>query len=134
MKPEIKKLWIDALLSGEYKQGQGYLHQIEDDMPKFCCLGVLTDLAIKNGVSIEIGENGLVTTFDGASESLPESVIEWSGISSSNGGFTYTVNYRWEDFDGFVHDEQEEMEESLAELNDNGHTFEEIAKDIENHF
>ena len=25
MKPEIKKLWVDALRSGEYKQGTGRL-------------------------------------------------------------------------------------------------------------
>ena len=135
MNPEIKKLWIDALLSGEYQQGQGYLHQIRDGESQFCCLGVLCDLALKNGVSLHVSQRDeWVTEFNNSSESLPEAVMEWSGMTSVNGGFHYTVSHRWEDLDGFIHDEQEEMEQSLAELNDNGYTFEEIAKDIEYYF
>lgn len=136
MKPEIKKLWVDALLSGEYQQGQGYLRQREDnEEPRFCCLGVLCDLAIKNGVPIIVSQrDDRVTEFDNASESLPESVMEWSGLSSVNGGFYYTVRHQYQDFDGNIVEEEEMLEESLAELNDNGHTFEEIAKDIEHYF
>ena len=135
MNPEIKKLWIDALLSGEYQQGQGYLHQINDGESQFCCLGVLCDLALKNGVSMHLGKkNEWVTEFDNCAESLPEAVIEWSGLSSANGGFYYTVSHKWEDLDGFIHDEEEQIEQSLAELNDNGNTFEEIAKDIDYYF
>ena len=39
------KAWISALRSGEYKQGQGKLKMAD----KFCCLGVVTDLAVKEG-------------------------------------------------------------------------------------
>lgn len=35
---DIKQKWVDALRSGEYKQGQGYL-KTEDG--GYCCLGVL---------------------------------------------------------------------------------------------
>lgn len=41
MKPELKKKWVDALLSGEYKQGLDYLK----DNGRFCCLGVLADVS-----------------------------------------------------------------------------------------
>lgn len=42
---EVQKLWIDALRSGKYIQGKGYLKKEN----KFCCLGVLCDLAAKDG-------------------------------------------------------------------------------------
>ncbi len=40
MNPEIKAKWIEALESGRYKKGKGYLRK-EDE---FCCLGVLCDI------------------------------------------------------------------------------------------
>lgn len=43
LKPEIKQKWLDALRSGEYEQGEGYLRYND----KYCCLGVLTDLYLK---------------------------------------------------------------------------------------
>ena len=43
MNQEIKKRWIEALRSGEYQQGKESLFHCG----KFCCLGVLTDLYIK---------------------------------------------------------------------------------------
>jgi hypothetical protein len=46
MNPEIKAQWVTALRSGEYKQGKGYLNR----GGKFCCLGVLCDIAEKAGV------------------------------------------------------------------------------------
>ncbi len=39
MIPAIKKRWVKALRSGEYKQARGKLF----DGKKFCCLGVLYD-------------------------------------------------------------------------------------------
>lgn len=41
MDVELKKQWIKALRSGEYQQGQEYLHK----NGKFCCLGVLCTIA-----------------------------------------------------------------------------------------
>lgn len=40
MNKDIKKKWINALRSGKYKQGSGWL--LEDN--KYCCLGVLSDI------------------------------------------------------------------------------------------
>ena len=44
MNQEYKTKWLEALRSGEYKQGMAYL--CRDN--KFCCLGVLYDIATKN--------------------------------------------------------------------------------------
>lgn len=86
MKAEIKAEWIAALRSGNYRQGYGGLRSEED---KFCCLGVLCDLAVKAGV---LGE-GRLNKFDheyeygleGESVSLPLEVMEWSGINNMVG-------------------------------------------------
>jgi len=43
MNLEIKEKWLKALRSGEYKQGNAFLNS----NGKFCCLGVLTDIYIK---------------------------------------------------------------------------------------
>jgi hypothetical protein len=42
MKPEIKKMWLEALRSGQYKQGGGALRPHGGN--EFCCLGVLCNL------------------------------------------------------------------------------------------
>lgn len=41
MDQEVKARWVEALRSGKYKQGQGSLHNDEDE---FCCLGVLCEI------------------------------------------------------------------------------------------
>jgi hypothetical protein len=41
MKTAVKKLWVEALRSGEYKQGKKCLRTQDN---KFCCLGVLCNL------------------------------------------------------------------------------------------
>ena len=40
MEPELKQKWIEALVSGKYKQGTQALKRADN----FCCLGVLCDL------------------------------------------------------------------------------------------
>lgn len=45
-----RKLWIEALRSGKYQQGNGYLRTIDD---KYCCLGVACEiLGIESTVSL----------------------------------------------------------------------------------
>ena len=41
MTPELKAKWLGALRSGKYEQGHHRLHEGN----KFCCLGVLCDIA-----------------------------------------------------------------------------------------
>lgn len=41
MNADIKRKWVEALRSGEYKQGRQQLRTASDE---FCCLGVLCDV------------------------------------------------------------------------------------------
>ncbi len=40
----IKAKWVEALRSGEYKQGKGVLRGSDMTKPTYCCLGVLCDV------------------------------------------------------------------------------------------
>ena len=86
MKPKIRTLWTNALESGEYIQGAGQLC-IDG---KYCCLGVLCDLAVKAGV---INPGTDVTLSDGIAKQyglkaetgfLPDEVKDWAGIEYSD--------------------------------------------------
>lgn len=52
MNPEVKRIWIEALRSGEFVQGKMRLHTIDPvtGQHKYCCLGVLCKLAEDNGI------------------------------------------------------------------------------------
>lgn len=118
MNEKIKKLWISALRSGKYKQGRTVLHDPIENT--YCCLGVLCDLYRK-----EIGSDKTVKQLrklkaDGKTpDEVPnEEVVKWAELPSANptpDNYDINVNYY-----------------SLAELNDNGHGFSQIADMIEN--
>lgn len=115
MKPEIAKLWVEALRSGKYKQTKNKLATSEG----FCCLGVLCDVAVKNGLSMEVEESGIIagrrcTIYAGSGTYLPSVVREWSGIKSSAGEYGPGYESR-----------------CLSDDNDRGDTFEMIASTIE---
>lgn len=95
MKPEIKKLWIDALRSGEYQQTKRCLK----NQNGMCCLGVLTDLYIKSEdnklnfrwEALTYAPNGeLVDRYIARNDKesswtdLPESIREWAGLDHRN--------------------------------------------------
>lgn len=113
MKQEVKGLWTTALRSGEYKQGKSQLRIERSEETQHCCLGVLTDLAVKAGVC-----NWNVDVH-GADPHLPSMVREWAGLNDSNPYVPFI------DSDGF------EDDENLANLNDGSHSFTEIADLIE---
>lgn len=78
------KQWVEALRSGNYKQGYGQLRKQD----KFCCLGVACDIYDKNiwkGLPDKLGL-------------LPEHVREWLGLSS-NEGYYYNDHYLTSDND-----------------------------------
>lgn len=82
MKPEIKAKWVQALRSGEYKQGNFYLRRNDE----FCCLGVLCDIALKDGLTLEVKkdpDNG-VYHYNESSGLLPHIVLQWSGLDIRN--------------------------------------------------
>ena len=130
MNPEIKAMWIDALRSSEYEQGAGHLHTgYINGKEYFCCLGVLCDIAIKNGVVLDVeiqsSDGGAVRwMYNGCTEYLPLAVAEWAGITTQG----------WFDLVLSPDGEKEIARQTLAELNDEGYSFGEIAEEIEAHF
>jgi len=82
MNQEIKARWVDALRSGDYEQGRGTLRRGD----RFCCLGVLTDLAVGAGVLEDPELYGLDGTYyyeDYLTSDLHPKVMEWAGINRS---------------------------------------------------
>ncbi len=103
MNQQVKQKWVDALKSGDYQQTRATLK----DQSGFCCLGVLCDLYSK-----ETGEDWVQ---DGRDYYPPTAVCEWAG-------FVNTYNPKVE---------YGEERLSLADLNDNGKSFKEIAAIIQ---
>jgi len=121
MNPLIKAKWVSALRSGEFKQGTMQLRTLDD---KYCCLGVLCALAVREGVIDPPlpGVQGQFTDayyFDGNKNYVPLSVRQWAGLEDSVGGY---------------HVEGVETEQVLAVNNDASMPFPQIADIIEKHF
>lgn len=123
MVPEIKREWIDALLSDEYPQATGALRSNVG----FCCLGVLCDIAIKHGVVNPwkpTGNHLYAIEVDGVDVLEiglpPAAVMEWAGLEYRGGEYGERVGDRGASY--------------LAGDNDSGKTFSEIAKIIEENF
>ena len=108
MRKEIAKRWIAALRSGDYTQQKGSLANLH--RTQHCCLGVLCELAIKEGVEIDTYET--VPGFDDECAYLPYRVQDWAGIRNRYGQST-------------------EGDIDLMAMNDEGHTFDAIADVIE---
>lgn len=116
---DVIRKWVDALRSGEYRQGDGGLR---DENDKFCCLGVLCDLAEKEKVieepSLSCSNYYYAYGDEDNDVTLPYEVRSWSGL---------------EDCDPTLIDPTHENDEgySAAALNDDGKTFAELADLIE---
>jgi hypothetical protein len=117
----IKEKWLTALRSGKFKQGKEELRTLED---KFCCLGVLCDIYRKETKLGKWGKNRFNKFhFTNTKKNnqkfedqgvLPLSVKQWAELPDCNPSI-----------DGL---------HTLATLNDNGSTFQEIADIIEKNF
>lgn len=132
MKANIKKQWLAALRSGNYQQTASMLHRAGFDggPDGFCCLGVLCDMARRDGVvepeQMENEGGERYYKYDGGTAYLPGVVIDWAGL-------------QWDDERGQYDPAQFEAagrympsgECTLAMRNDRGETFEEIADIIE---
>ena len=128
MKAEIQKLWVEALRSGTYRKGLGTLRKAyKNKSDEFCCLGVLSDLAVKHGVEVKISFNEVVLgnpekptgvyAYDTTTTCLPNSVMEWAGLGSP---------------DPKVKRNPSEVEDNLSNFNDlYDLPFSEIARLIE---
>lgn len=103
---EVFKSWLKRLRSGKYLQGQGCLMEVDyqdHERKYFCCLGVLQDIAVKDGGAAWDSANG-----PSGSMAEPSQVItDYLGMTQS-------------------------MIDHLIEMNDDdGASFEDIADEIE---
>lgn len=148
MNPVVKALWVEALRSGEFTQGAGSLAAYDEaERLEHCCLGVLCELAKREGVNVDRVEpvplattsvEGLPIAFDHSTSLLPRVVRDWAGLSTDDGQLLEETRLVDDDGNLVDHDNQEVTEYSysatLAELNDEGHNFAEIADIIEKYF
>lgn len=104
----VAKRWVKALRSRKYRQGKKFLA----NDGKYCCLGVLCDLAVKSKIISEPQKNYTYLVFESEEAVLPESVRKWVGLRDNEGHFHGGEN-------------------CLTALNDNGKRFSTIAKIIE---
>lgn len=98
--PQIKARWVAALRSGNYEQARGrlcYVRANENQVltEKYCCLGVLCEIAVADGVIAKSTENPRHgdgswarsffdpnNTEDRATGDLPGKVAKWAyGLS-----------------------------------------------------
>lgn len=125
MNSEIKEKWVAALRSGKYKQGKDRLATITIcDETTYCCLGVLCELAVEEGIAIKT--KGIsYFNYDNDRNYPPESVCKWAEFESlepsSDGKMFYIRNPMIEEY-------------NLGEYNDiKKYSFEQIADLIENY-
>lgn len=125
MKKKYMELWVKALNSGKFKQGEGALKKkvSGSNVAEFCCLGVLCDIVQKEVGGEWIGANGnseaFATQLDERGDFLPAEVMDLVGMKSEDGEYT-----------GVVIGPNEDEILSLASLNDSHYSFKEIAKII----
>lgn len=112
----VAQKWVEALRSGKYKQAKGQL-AIHDEKGavKYCCLGVLCELAVAEGI-VKKKEKGKshVIVYGQRDDLLPVKVQKWAGLKTNNGKVSQELQGR-----------------SLAVLNDEGISFKKIARLIE---
>lgn len=126
---ELKKTWCTALRSGTYKQGKRFLHTATD---KYCCLGILCELQNLPKAKVDF-----LTPFC----KLPDEVFKYeydhtfsACVLPVNFPFAQVLNGRFHDsFRIVLLDANKDPlgSATLAELNDEGVLFEDIAKVIE---
>jgi hypothetical protein len=131
-KPIIRE-WIAELRNPDNKQCYERLKNIDGSR---CCLGVLSDIAVKNNIIPEpkIYRHGYIykeaVTNASTTTDLLLSIEDWMGFSHTNGNLTIklpiTINTTYQVLI------QESMFVSLVDLNDNEKlTFPQIADIIE---
>lgn len=124
MDPKVKELWLKALRSGEYQQTHGSLKTTCG----FCCLGVLTDLYIKEKAAPEGREARWERHMGGLSFVLRDG----EGVVERIETFLPSVVAKWADVSG-VFSHTSDLNQ-LVNMNDTGKTFSEIADHIERNF
>lgn len=102
MNKKIKQQWCAALNSGDFQQTRNKLININKDANSYCCLGVLTRLYCRaKKVSFE--------SVDDNEDVLNHKVMKWAGLQEEDPTICNVT---------------------LSSHNDNGKSFQEIAKMI----
>lgn len=129
--PHVKAAWLSALRSGDYQQTHYRLNTGDG----YCCLGVLCDIAVKDGFGNWLPSESEGMNYEDPSgiwdDGLPpESVIQWAfGASASADESAFRVPIVIPGFE-----RPENPNTHLADLNDqHGFTFDMIADVIEEH-
>lgn len=117
MKKKIAERWVEALRSGKYKQGKHALRSGD----KFCCLGVLCNLHAEDHPKIAAKEDD-PTEYLGDSSLLANPVRQWAGMLTEDGSLDESIRICQLSFG------------SLAQANDNGVAFTQIADWIEENY
>ena len=84
MKQEVAEKWVAALRSGEYVQWQGVLRTWTDE---FCALGVLCDVAVKEGVAEWTRGYDSFVVERAYTSCVPPTIQAWAGMRSARGDF-----------------------------------------------
>lgn len=110
MKPEIKAKWLAALRSGKYKQTSDVLH----DERGMCCLGVLIDVVDPKGWK-QAGWDYNRCSYEGEDQLPTAAFCERVGLPAPVRKYSTRTT----------------ITNKLAEMNDDGKSFTEIADFIE---
>ena len=126
---EHRRLWVEALRSGEYAQYLGYLHTNDG----FCCLGVACDIS-GLGEWYKLWDQSYIIRYKISPDNqsytkLPIEVRNWLGLNSVDGIFSFEGLHA--DFKPWIQHIHSDFPTSLSSLNDRGVTFDQIATLIE---
>lgn len=109
MNPEVKIKLLEALRSGEYEKGSNCLAYRGDQGMEYCCLGVLSVVAHKDGICGPFEPHRGSELLYGIEDDHaypPLHVADWAGLSN----------------DDMI---------TLASINDESSTFDEVIEHIE---
>lgn len=94
MNAHIKARWVAALRSGFYVQGYERLRGRDmEGKVRYCCLGVLCELAVQDGITKHAHDEVLSTAsttyytdgdFHSEKSLLPEVVANWAGLNTTS--------------------------------------------------
>ena len=120
-------LWVDALRSGQYEQTDKRLKRDG----KYCCLGVACEVAVANGLELDIRPFFEDSIGD---ENLPIEVSRWFGFDGDTQD-PLLGNYNTMDPEDEDYDADWRQDVLATEANDELlWSFERIADALENHY
>lgn len=118
MNAEVKAKWLEALRSGLFPQGRGFLAtRLDDGKVEYCCLGVLCEVLSIPSDPCTTNSGIPILKYDGEHYNLPASAMKAAGLDSHRG-------FRLPDEQGGRY---------LDTINDSGASFTSIARLIETH-